>query len=326
MATTGMKGTTSLVAFFPFVAFFAVFASSISWAGPKTGAAFLKIPVGARAVGMGNAFTAKADDMTAIYWNPGGLAALSRREMGGTHTKLYQDMSYDFLGYAHPSAAGTFAGSLAYLSVGKMEGRGETGERLSDFTASDMVFSLAFGRKIRPGNIPIGAGISVKFIQSRIADSHAETFAVDFGAVYQTVFSNGSGMGIGLAVQNVGPGLKFISQNSPLPLAIVTGLSYNLPAGSALALDVKYEPRDRKTTISVGTEYFLFSSVCLRTGYLANIAGGLRYKSDSKKFLEQFKGLGAGVGLRFSPFSFDYSFAPFGELGDAQRVSLSARF
>ncbi len=318
------KATTALVPVFAFVAFLCF--PLLSWAGPETGAAFLRIPVGARAVGMGNAFTAKSDDMTAIYWNPGGLAALSRKEMGGTHTKLYQDMSYDFLGYAHPSPAGTWAGSFAYLSVGDIEGRGETGEKLSNFTASDMVFSLAFSRKIRPGNVPIGAGVSMKFIQSRIADSHAETIAFDFGAVYQTSLSNGSGVGIGFAVQNVGPGLKFISQNSPLPLTFVTGLSYNLQAGLSLAMDVKYEPLDRRTNISVGTEYFLFSAVCLRTGYLTNVGGGLRHKSDSKKFVEQFKGLGAGFGLKFSLFSLDYSFAPFGELGDAQRVSLSARF
>ncbi|MFH1620146.1 MAG: PorV/PorQ family protein [bacterium] len=296
--------------------------SSPARAELKTGAAFLKIPVGARAVGMGNAFTAKADDMTAIYWNPGGLAALSSREAGGTHTELYQDMKYDFAGYAHPLSAGTLAGSFARLSSGNMEGRGEAGEKLSDFTASDMVFSLAFARKMHLAGLPIGAGASAKFIQSRIADSHAETFAFDLGAAYQA----GDRVGIGLAVQNIGPGLKFMTQSSPLPLSVVTGFSYSLQAGLSLSADVKHEPRDKRTSVSAGAEYSPFPAICLRTGYTAAVAGGLRHSTDSKKFTEQFKGLGAGLGINFRPFALDYSFSPFGEIGDAQRVSLSARF
>src|SRR5512137_2740714 len=41
---------------------------------------FMKIPVGARAVGMGGAFSAVADDATAPYWNPAGMVYLPYRE------------------------------------------------------------------------------------------------------------------------------------------------------------------------------------------------------------------------------------------------------
>ncbi len=45
-----------------------------------TAAQFLKIGVGARAIGMGGAFAATADDITAMYWNPAGLARVYGRE------------------------------------------------------------------------------------------------------------------------------------------------------------------------------------------------------------------------------------------------------
>ena len=46
-----------------------------SFAGTDA-AAFLKKSVGIKAVGMGGAFTSIADDTSAIYWNPAGLAQI----------------------------------------------------------------------------------------------------------------------------------------------------------------------------------------------------------------------------------------------------------
>src|SRR4051794_22299869 len=51
-------------------------------AAAQESASFLKIGVGARALGMGGAFTAIADDVTAMSWNPGGLGGLKQRELG----------------------------------------------------------------------------------------------------------------------------------------------------------------------------------------------------------------------------------------------------
>src|SRR5690606_34625226 len=42
-----------------------------------TAADFLGIPVGARATGMGSAITASVDDLSSLYWNPGGLSLLN---------------------------------------------------------------------------------------------------------------------------------------------------------------------------------------------------------------------------------------------------------
>jgi hypothetical protein len=42
---------------------------------------FLKIGVGARAEGMGEAFVSVANDPSALYWNPAGIGSLLRREI-----------------------------------------------------------------------------------------------------------------------------------------------------------------------------------------------------------------------------------------------------
>lgn len=58
---------------------------------------FLKIPVGARAIGMGGAFTAIADDATAPYWNPAGMIYLPYREVILQHSERFGSLlNHDF--------------------------------------------------------------------------------------------------------------------------------------------------------------------------------------------------------------------------------------
>src|SRR5215470_15693040 len=58
---------------------------------------FLRIGVGARAVGMGETFVAVADDPSAIFWNPAGLASLQRRELAISYVQWPADVNYNHL-------------------------------------------------------------------------------------------------------------------------------------------------------------------------------------------------------------------------------------
>src|SRR5579872_4457900 len=100
-----------------------------------TAAAFLKIEPGARAEGMGEAFTAVADDIDAIAWNPAGLGGLTQREASFVHNKIEEDVSLEYLAYVQPLGdLGTMAASLNYLwmsglpvtSVSSPDGTGDT--------------------------------------------------------------------------------------------------------------------------------------------------------------------------------------------------------
>jgi len=64
---------------------------------------FLKIQVGARALGMGGAFVAVADDGTAPYWNPAGMVYLPYREAIPQHQEKFGHLaSHDFVGAVFP--------------------------------------------------------------------------------------------------------------------------------------------------------------------------------------------------------------------------------
>jgi len=78
---------------------------------------FLKVPVGARAVGMGGAFTAVADDATAPWWNPAGMVYLPYREVIPQHAEKFGRLvNHDYLGAVLP--LGGSSGKQSALGIG----------------------------------------------------------------------------------------------------------------------------------------------------------------------------------------------------------------
>ena len=84
--------------------------------------AFLDIPLGARAVGLGSAYGAIANDGTAFYWNPAGVALINRHEVSLMYADQYGGFGqYNFIGYNHQLSS-TYAFSIAWIrySVGSI--------------------------------------------------------------------------------------------------------------------------------------------------------------------------------------------------------------
>lgn len=92
--------------------------------------------VGARAMGMGGAFTGVSDDSTALYWNPAGLSRIKRMEFFGalSHEKLEAETEYfgspdsTFVSKTRPNSFGivlpvpTYRGGLAFaLGVNRVQ-------------------------------------------------------------------------------------------------------------------------------------------------------------------------------------------------------------
>ena len=57
---------------------------------------------GARAMGMGNGYTALAEDATAVYYNPAALPYLNSQQISFLHTILFEGTIYDFASYVYP--------------------------------------------------------------------------------------------------------------------------------------------------------------------------------------------------------------------------------
>lgn len=305
-----------------------------------SGAAFLKIGAGARASAMGDAYTSIADDASAIYWNPSGLASLKRNEFVAMRAQLFEDLEYNFFAFAHPTKSfGTFAIGLNNLNITDIEQRtGDSDAADSKFSANDTSYSLAHSMKLSIFGLPdsdqeggLQIGETLKVVRQTLAGYTANSVAGDLGIIYRGIHRPGS---IGFVVQNMGSSAKFKNEGDPLPLTLRVGTSYRIgqnwrisgvqgsreKTGLLLALDGNF-PRDSDASARLGSEYTF--------GWTENLASSVRggYQTNRARQIEgSASGISAGAGLTYKSFSFDFSWTPFGDMGNAFRYSAKLKF
>ncbi len=203
---------------------------SLSFAGVRA-AEFLTIPVGARGIGMGSAYTAVAEGISAMWWNPAGLGFLEKKEVMLTVVDYTMDLTYSYAAFAAPIGDGNLVvgGFFGYLDVPDMEvttiARPEGTGRL--FNAYDFQTggSVAYSLSDR-----FTAGLNVKFVHQDVFGNLAgNAFAIDAGGIYHTELFN-RGVKFSFAVQNLGTN---ITMKGPKLLAAVgpENRDYELPGG-----------------------------------------------------------------------------------------------
>jgi hypothetical protein len=293
-----------------------------------TAAKFLSIGIGPRANAMGSAYSAVADDASAMYWNPSGIAHISEYQTIFTYTKMFADINVNYLGAVIPAGdIGVFGLSVTSLNVGEMEVTTEyypegTGER---FSAASYAFGLTYAKYITQD---FAVGVTLKYIREGIYNSSAEGFGIDVGTVFTTPFY---GVKFASSISNYGSKLQmsgddllirhdpdpnragnnqtidanYTTDQFELPLRLQVGLSRDFVILNehrlTLAVDAIH-PNDNNQWVNVGGEISLFDN-------LLSIRGGYKglFLDDTQEGLT----LGAGIhygGLGVIKISVDYSY------------------
>ncbi len=310
-----------------------------------TGGKFLSIPVGARAAGMGGAFVGLADDASAMYWNPAGIARLPQSEALFTHSEWIADMAFNYGGVVVPLAGvGTVGINLTSLSMGDMERTTEeqpegTGEF---FSAGSFAVGVSFARNLTEW---FSIGGSVKYVNEHIWNTSATDIAVDVGTLFTTPFA---GLKFGAGISNFGQKLQMrgddllvlkdispnhgnnpnvtanlTTDNFDLPLLLRIGLAYEPLVSEdqhvTFVIDAVH-PNDNSESVSMGTELSgIRNIVAVRAGYMAlgqkdaeeqyTFGGGIKYNLDNNLVIR-----------------FDYAFQKFGILDNVHKFALGILF
>ena len=206
---------------------------------------FLKIEPDSRAAGMGNAGVALADNASAIFWNPAGLAFQEGTEMGLTHSNWLPEFNaglfYEyFMAKKHVPGWGTFGAHVTYLFLGEHEGRDAQNNPTGTFRSYDLAVGLSYGVKLSE---TFSVGTSVRFIYSNLAPGTRvegqETKAgvvgaFDLSALYRSkYFPMGNTQGqfaAGFNLANMGPKVQYSDsdQADPIPTNLRFGYAFTV--------------------------------------------------------------------------------------------------
>jgi hypothetical protein len=278
-----------------------------------TGAAFLKIGVGARAAALGGAYTALADDASAVAWNPAGLAAVKQAQATAMRAQWLQGTESNFLAGAVPTSVGTFALGVRSFSVDGLERRtADTAANEGTFDSRDDAYTLGYGIAI--GRFGLGAGLT--YIRQTLDGAAASAPAGDLGATWKTADK----LTLGLAARNLGGDIKFDREGDPLPRVVSLGAALSAAHDRwRLAADLR-EAQDNGFSYALGTEVVSplskNLSAALRGGYdsvAADAPGGTA-------------GVALGGGLTWKNWTVDMAWAPYGDLGQTFRYAFLVKF
>jgi len=307
-----------------------------------TAADFLKIGVGARAVGMGGAFVAIADDATSMYWNPGGLAQLNKTELIVNHSKWIADIGFTYFGFVIPiPRTGIVGFNVTAMTMDEMEvttygnenGTGQT------FGAGSYAVGISFARKLTD---QFSIGANIKYISEFISETSAGGLAMDIGTMFVTPFRD---IRFGASISNFGQKMQMLGDDLlvqkdiddfhhgnnesvnaylatdefDLPLLLRVGLSGEVINSPQLRLTWAIDgnhPNDNTEYLNLGFEIGMLNNMIMVRSGLKSL-----YMEDGE---EQFA-LGAGLNLPLQAgmrVQADYAFESFVHLKPIHKFTI----
>ena len=287
--------TAALIAILA-LSFFANSASALDDGG---GRSVFSRGAGERALALGGAYSAVANDPSAMIWNPAGLARLDRKNIYASHTDLIGMGFSEQLGLvALPSwKLGTFGLSFRRFGVDGIEGRDDRGTIYDDnLEDSETQIMLGYGRKI--GGI-WDVGVAFKYQQHSLAGYSDGAPGLDMGVMVKPLQLAGgksnlaNGVSLGFAIRNlIEPNIRLVEDSVKDPTGLRFGMAYDGDLSKHIHLllssDIE-KTREMDTRIHAGGEVRLFNLMALRVGSNSGM-------------------MTAGAGFRVSNLAVEYTF------------------
>lgn len=289
--------------------------ASVGTSGGKS----LSIPMGVRAIGLGEAYCANTGEINSIYWNPAGVGEINTLSASATYSIWIDDIKINNLTVGLPvnffnlytGIGFTFINAGNNIPLIKQDAYENPVETGKTFGSQDIIFLMFGAKKI---NEDILIGINLKLFYSKIENEKAISGAADIGGIYKNIFKN---LNFGFSIQNLGTKIKYIKEGDLPPILFKSGFSFSfkdiIHNDSVMPLfnfDVN-KGIDTPFYLNLGSEIKFVNLISLRAGYKIKneennirVGGGLSF--NIKKYL----------------FNINYAFVPYSEIGNTHRMEL----
>lgn len=283
---------------------------SAARAGKLPTAEVLTLGPDARSLGMAEATLAYSRaDLGALPSNPLTLFGLETGGMSFSRALLVEGISLDHAAYGRRVGVWAVGLSALRLDYGELPERDAAGTLLGGLHPADTVLQLSAAGAV--GRFE--TGLSLKWVESKIAEK-ATAFAGDV-AVRLAVRED---LRVAAALRNLGTEMEFEAEKAPLPASGAVGLSWTALDGLALNVDANY-PFYTDPWIALGGEFVQPAG----KGLKVFLRAGANTRNPD---LGGLAGFHAGAGAAWRALSVDYSYDPFGDLGNSHRLSVGYRW
>ena len=272
-------------------------------------AQFLKLGVGGKAAGMGEAYSAICADSSAVYWNPAALINGNATSIVLMHTAYLSDLFYDWASLSFALGNFRIGTGVTYFSGGSVP----TYDLLGNSTGSISPYDMSAALSLAYDFGGFGIGVTGKYISLNLGDT-ASTFTGDAGLFSTFSLNGGAKINAAIVVSNFTGSVKFITDTENLPMNLRFGLGIIPLKGLTISGDYNM-PSDNAGYYCLGAEIGLgldqSSKLFLRGGYNNRSTLG---------------GLSLGIGVAFGELSIDYAYIPYSDAGNINRFSLGLDF
>lgn len=284
-----------------------------------SGSEFLLFDTSARGIAMGGAYSVATNDASSLYWNPAGLSQVPRFSATFLHAQYVAGITYNAGSVAkRVNDSSVIAFGVRYLDVGAITRTDVNGLSRGEFQPRSYLAELGWGQSIydlSDSEVDVAMGVTVKYLHTDLLE-HANAYAGDFG-VHSRFYGTSQTYDISMAIQNLGVGQKFDQVRDTLPTRLRFGGGVR-PIKPLLLTIEAVAPINNLPYGAAGMEYTV--------DIQKNIQGAVRAGLNSMTYdsLGMTSMLNFGFGVKLSDLSFDYAFAPTGDLGaQIHRVSVS---
>lgn len=277
-----------------------------------TSAEFLLLGAGARGAALGGSYAAMANDATALYWNPAGIAMMERPQLSASVMDYVANTRYAWVGLAFPMSGGQRAIGIHGASFGFGDQpvytvADPTGQSGQTYSVNETYVGLTYSQNFSDR---FSAGVTAKMVSDQLGSTSANAFAFDFGTNFHALVS-GRPLRASFVIQNLGSALRAtgagldvgVDRSPPqgqqdlpqepanarlqtkefnLPVAFRVGLAFDVMSSNASRVTVLSEftqPNNTNASANGGLEWALTNIG--NSGFWVAARGSYTYQPDN---------------------------------------------